>query len=262
VERELGVAYVVDTSTNGTRLNGIRIERAVPVILESGDILTVGVLQLEFQSESLSKPDAPSPLHTTRRVTNADYVMVVGDIVDFSTSSHSTPSQLIMESLEVLLREFRELLTGHRGTLSNFVGDAFFAIWELGPDAEAPQLAVDFVVAAAARVTEVAPTLPFRCVDGEPLRMGWGLAQGDAAVSSLTGVLLGVVGDTTNLAFRLSGIAGRQGHSEVLVTDALYQQVAHRYPFEAPEYVDIKGWTEAEAVHGLRLPIAPESVRP
>jgi hypothetical protein len=26
--------------------------------------------------------------------------------------------------------------------------------------------------------------------------------------------------------------------------------------------VDIKGWTEAEAVHGLRLPLAPESVRP
>jgi class 3 adenylate cyclase len=92
--------------------------------------------------------------------------------------------------------------------------------------------------------------------------MGWGLAQGDAAVSSLTGVLLGVVGDATNLAFRLSGIAGRQGHREVLVTDALYQQVAHRYPFETLEYVDIKGWTEAEAVHGLRLPLAPESVRP
>ena len=73
---------------------------------------------------------------------------------------------------------------------------------------------------------------------------------------------LGVVGDATNLAFRLSGIAGRQGHSEVLVTDAIYQQVAHRYPFEALEYVDIKGWTEAEAVHGLRLPLPPESVRP
>ena len=37
-----------------------------------------------------------------------------------------------------------------------------------------------------------------------------GLAHGDAAVSSLTGVLLGVVGDATNLRFRLSGIAGRE----------------------------------------------------
>jgi len=257
VESERGVAYVVDTSTNGTRLNGIRIERAVPVMLESGDVLTVGVLQLEFRSESLAKREALGPRQTTGWVTNADFVMVVGDIVDYSTISYGTPSRLVMESLEVLLREFRALLTGYHGTLSNFVGDAFFAIWELGSDAHAPEWAVDFVIAAANRVSEVAPTLGLRSVDGEPLRMGWGMAHGDAAVSSLMGVLLGVVGDATNLAFRLSGIAGRQGRSEVLVAEALYQQVAHRYPFEALEHVNVKGRPGAERVRGLRLPLAP-----
>jgi class 3 adenylate cyclase len=263
IEPDHGVAYVVDTSTNGTRLNGIRLERAVPVMLGPGDILTVGGLRLEFRSESISKRGTLSPRLTTGGVTNGDFVMVVGDIVDFTTSSHGTPSRLVMQSLEVLLREFRALLADHRGTLSNFVGDAFFAIWELGSDTEAARHALDFVIAADARVNEIAPTLAMRSVDGEPLRMGWGLSQGDAAVSSLTGVLLGVVGDATNLAFRLSGIAGRQGRGEVLVTDNLYRELdrdlTRRYLFEELEYVNVKGMPDAAAVRGLRLPPVPGS---
>jgi len=249
-----GVAYVVDTSTNGTRLNGIRIERAVPVLLASGDVLTAGVVGFEFHSEFVSERDVPSSRATTAQVTNANFVMVVGDIVDFSSSTHATPSRLVMESLEVLLAEFRSLLTDFHGTLSNFVGDAFFAIWEFDSDARAAQLALDFVTAAAARVVDVAPLLPLRSVDGQPIAMGWGVAHGDAAIGSLTGVLLGVVGDATNLAFRLSGVAGRQGRSTVLVTDELCQLVADRYQFAELEYVNLKGRPAAEPVRGLRLP--------
>jgi adenylate cyclase len=257
LEPAQGVACVVDTSTNGTRLNDIRIERAMPVTLKSGDRLTIGGLQLEFRSESLSQGEISSPLQTVRTVTNADFVMVVGDIVDFSTISHGTPSRLVMQSLEVLLGELRRLLARYHGTLSNYVGDAFFAVWELGSARNAPQLALDFVVAADERVTEVAPSLAVRSADGRPVRMGWGLAHGDAAVSSLTGVMLGVVGDAANLAFRLSGLAGRHGRSGVLVTEGLYEQVADRFPFELLEWVDVKGRDVPEAVRGLRLPLAP-----
>lgn len=254
VDVDHGVAYVIDTSTNGTRLNGIRIERGLPIMLEPGDVLTVGVVQLEFRSPSLRKQDIRSSRATTGLVTSAHFVMVVGDIVGFSTSSRTTPSRLVMTSLETLLKEFRLLLGKYRGTLSNFVGDAFFAIWELGVDPNTPRNALDFVVAASQRMTELAPALPMRSADGEPLRMGWGVAHGDAAVSSMMGVLLGVVGDATNLAFRLSALAGREGHNEVLVADSFYTEVASQYPFEEVEYVRVKGWQEPQAVHGLRPP--------
>ena len=251
VDPERGVAYVIDSSTNGTRLNGVRIERAVPVILESGDVLSVGVVPLEFHSEMLSNPDAPGR-RTTTQLTDANFVMVVGDIVDFSSSSHVTPSRLVMESLETLLRELRTLLVDYHGTLSNFVGDAFFSVWELDPDGRAAELALDFVIAAAERVAQVAPSLPLRTEDGLPIRMGWGAAHGEAAIGALTGVLLGVVGDATNLAFRLSGIAAREGHYEILVADALCELVADRYPFEELERVHVKGRPAAEPVRGLR----------
>jgi class 3 adenylate cyclase len=254
VEADRGVAYVVDSSTNGTRLNGIRIERGVPVMLEPGDRLRIGVVDLEFRSETISKRAEVASRRTTGGVTNADFVMVVGDIVGFSTISHTTSSRVLMETLEVLLREFRALLVEHHGTLSNFVGDAFFAIWELGSDANAEHAAVEFAVAAVSRLRDVAPSLPLRSTDGGPLRMGWGLARGDAAVSSLMGTLLGVVGDSTNLAFRLSGIAARDGRSEVLLAASLYEVVAHDFRFDAVEHVHVKGRAESEPVYGLRVP--------
>jgi adenylate cyclase len=255
--RERGLAYVVDTSTNGTRVNGIRIERAVPTTLSSGDRLTVGSVELEFQSTS-PLADLPfTSFQTIRSVTNADFVMVVADIVGFSTASHAMPSRLVMESLDVLLAEFRTLLTRYRGTLSNYVGDAFFAVWELDSVPNAPELAIEFVVAAAQRLDEIAPSIAFRGVDGQTLRMGWGVARGDAAVSSLTGVLLGVVGDAANLAFRLSGLAARQGRSEVLVTEAFYQAAVQRFPFGEPESVEVKSWHDPVQVRGLRLPTPP-----
>jgi class 3 adenylate cyclase len=52
----------------------------------------------------------------------------------------------------------------------------------------------------------------------------------------------------------LSGIAARSGHSDVLVADSLHRLVADHYPFEPVEYVNVKGRSEPEAVHGLRVP--------
>jgi class 3 adenylate cyclase len=254
-----GSAFVVDSSTNGTRLNGVRIERAIPVALTSGDRLMVGALEIEFRSESCPIVPRPTPQETIREITHAEFVMVVADIVSFSTISRAAPSTIVMESMDALLAEFRNLVSQYRGTLSNYVGDAFFAVWELDAIPETPTLALEFVMAAAQHMTDVAPTLALRSADGEPLRMGWGVSCGDAAVSSMTGALLGVVGDAANLAFRLSGIAARQGRSDVLVAQTLCKRVAGSFPFEALEWVEVKGREQLEPVHGLRLPPSPVS---
>ena len=52
-------AFVIDVSTNGTRLNGVRIERATPVRVQPGDRIKVGA------PSSSSGPSASSP--TTAR---------------------------------------------------------------------------------------------------------------------------------------------------------------------------------------------------
>lgn len=247
-------AWVVDLSTNGTRLNGSRIERAGLVPLAPGDRLTVGPATLEFRSERYRAVGPQDRGRTIRLATRSHLVMVVGDILGYSTISQVTDSHLVSESLETVYGSLREGLTKHRGTLADYAGDAVFAIWDMEEQPDAAALAVDFTLDAVERITELAPSLPIRAPDGESIRLGWAVVEGTASVSSMTGALIAVVGDATNLAFRLSGLAGRDGRRPVIVTDAVRALIADRYRFGEPEEVTVKGRSGSERILEVRGP--------
>src|ERR1700758_4118715 len=44
-------AYLIDTSTNGTLLNGMPLERAVQVPIKPNDRISMGDVELEFRSD-------------------------------------------------------------------------------------------------------------------------------------------------------------------------------------------------------------------
>jgi adenylate cyclase len=175
--------------------------------------------------------------------------MVVGDIVTYSAISQHTHEGVLLESIDRLYGQLRDLLRVHRGTVNNYVGDAFFAIWEMESMPDAPDNALRFAMSAHEKVAEVAPTLAIRAPDGHPIRMGWGVALGQAAVSTLTGSLVSVLGDATNVAFRLSGLAGRSGLGDVLATKAVYDLTCDRFVFSRSHEVTVKGRTGTETVY-------------
>lgn len=260
LDAEQDRAWVVDMSTNGTRLNGSRIERAQPVPITPGDRLTVGQAVLEFRSErfqgAAAAGVAPDHGRTIRVVTRSNLVMVVGDILGYSTITQVTDSHLVSESLEIAYGALRELLTKHRGALADYAGDAVFAIWDQQEQPDAACRAIDFTLDALDRIAELAPSLPMRAPDGSPIRLGWAVVEGTASVSSLTGALIAVVGDATNLAFRLSGLAGREGRPPVIVTDAVRALAGDRYEYGDVEEVTVKGRTGAERILGVLGPCA------
>jgi adenylate cyclase len=281
LDLERDEAWLTDHSTNGTRLNGRRIERLVPVQMSSGDRVLAGETVLEFRSARFGagagkgKRAAHDGTTTVLHVAVNQMVMVVGDVVSFSTIAETTDDRVLLENIERLFTALRQILLRHHGTLSNFAGDAFFATWEAdttrgrgsagqspaghspvghspaghspaghspaghgtddtadgGADDpgsvgdEAPRAAVAFALEAAATVPQVAAGLDLRDPGGGLLRMGWGVSFGQAAVSRLGGPLGAVLGDATNVAFRLSGIAGRDGWPDVLVTDAVRRAI-------------------------------------
>jgi class 3 adenylate cyclase len=196
----------------------------------------------------------PKP-STLREVTVVDMVMVVGDIVGYSAIAEHTGDLVLLENIDRLYAELRQILARHEGTLSNYVGDAFFATWEVAAAADAALAATAFAVEAAGTVPRIAPGLDLRDPGGGPLRMGWGVASGPAAVSLLTGMLVTVLGDATNVAFRLSGLAGRDGRPDVLVTEAVRRATAASFAFTAPSTIQVKGRSQpVEAVGAWRLP--------
>ena len=269
LDLELDQAWLTDHSTNGTRLNGQRLERSIPVRLKPGDRVRLGGAELQFRSRRFAAGPgaaAPGPARdpTIREISVTNMVMAVGDIIGFSTIAETAGDRVLLENIDRLYAGLREILARHHGTLSNYVGDAFFATWEAAArDGAAPEeaaagggtldparSAVAFTVEAAETMPLIAAGLDLRDPGGGPLRMGWGVALGPAAVSQLTGMLVTVLGDATNVAFRLSGLAGRDGRPGVLVTDAVYRATPAAFAFTSPSAIQVKGRSQPVRVLG------------
>ncbi len=241
-------AFVIDTSTNGTTLNGVRLERAVPLPIRPGDEIRIGDLSLTFRSQRFTALPAVVPRRTQARIGRAAMVMVVGDIVNYSTISQVTDEQVMAHGLHTLWRQLGGVLGARHGTLSHYAGDALFAVWEQNRFPDAAELAIDFALAANRLVEEFAPELPLRGPDGSPIHMGWGVVQGMAALAAMTRSVDAVIGDAANVAFRLAGLAGREGRAAVMVTSAVQRVVEPKFAWGQRESVEIKGRRGTETV--------------
>jgi adenylate cyclase len=241
-------AFLIDTSTNGTLLNGMPLERAVPVPIKSNDRISIGDVMLVFRSDRFNAALITNTNPTQTRIFEESMVMVVGDITNYSTISEVTDNRVIAESLNYLWQELGRVLRAHRGTLNHYAGDALYAVWAVRTIPEANELAIDFALAANERVQELAPTLPLRGPDGSPIRMGWGVVQGKAALAAMTRTVTAVIGDATNVAFRLAGIAGRAGRPAVMVSAGVHGVVGAQYVWGRAEQVEIKGRRGMETV--------------
>jgi adenylate cyclase len=241
-------AFVIDTSSNGTSLNGVRLERAVMVQIKPGDDIRIGDIALTFRSQWFTTVQGFDPRRTQARIGRAAMVMVVGDIVNYSTISQVTDEQVMAQSLQTLWNQINGALHAFNGTLNHYAGDALFAVWEVARFPDATERAIDFALAANQLVDELGPELPLRGPDGLPIHMGWGVVQGMAALAAMTRSVDAVIGDATNVAFRLSGLAGRQGRASVLVTSGVHNAVANQFTWGAGESVEIKGRRGMETV--------------
>jgi class 3 adenylate cyclase len=236
-------AWAIDTSTNGTRVNGARIERAVPHALRPGDCIRIADTEMWFESERYRAVANHNNSHQTVGLLKpAPLVLIVGDIIGYSTISEYTPDEDLARALDTLYKALRDLLRDYKGTFINYQGDAFFAVWEVEDnEAAAAERAVEFALTAVDRIEKLAPSLSLRDPNGEPIRMGWAVVMGEGAVGSLTGTPMTVLGDATNVAFRISGVAGREGRDAVLVTDSVATAAAEAFQFGATEEAVVKG---------------------
>jgi class 3 adenylate cyclase len=246
-------AVVVDTSSNGTRINGIRIERSVAVPLTDGDRIQVGSHELEFRGEAqvTRGTDHARAGSTVSIDTPTEMAMVVGDLINFSTVSEQADHKMLARDVDRLYNELRGLLKQYKGTLIDYVGDAFFASWEFDADPAAADNALNFVLAASKRVTECTGDFELRYADGSPLRMGWAVSMGPVVMRLMPGAVVMVLGDAVNVGFRIASIAGREGRPDVLATQAARGAALGAFTFGEPETVPVKGRVGTETIYGV-----------
>ncbi len=253
VDPEKSRAVVVDTSSNGVRVNGIRIERAVGVPLNAGDQIQVGSHLLEFRAAvmSVQRPEGSVHRSTVSVATPMTMAMIVGDLINFSTVSEQVDQQILVRDVHHLYTQLRELLAQFKGTLVDYVGDAFFASWELEVDPAAAVNALQFALAAESLVSQCTADYELRYADGTPLRMAWGATMGPVVMQLMPGSVVMVLGDAVNLGFRISSIAGREGRPNILATEMVRQAALDQFTFGEPESVTVKGRVGIETIYGV-----------
>jgi adenylate cyclase len=255
VDPDRSIAVVVDISSNGSRVNGIRIERSVAVPLQHGDVIQLGDHSLELRviPKTVRPAQGAQPRETVSIAKPMTMALVVGDLINFSTVSEHADPQVLGRDIDHLYTELRLVLNGHRGTLVDYVGDAFFASWELDVDADGATHALNFALAAAERVAALTADFELRNTDGSQLRMGWGATMGPVVMQLMPGAVVMVLGDATNLAFRISSIAGRETRPNILATQAVRDAADGPFVFSDPEIVLVKGRETEETIYGVSV---------
>jgi class 3 adenylate cyclase len=155
----------------------------------------------------------------------------------------------IFETLTAIVHDFK-------GTIKDYVGDAVYAFWDHGftPRKEQAALACE----AALRQLQVINHMKSRTgfdsqQDGQGILMGWGITTGKVTMAHYSPRVadLALVGDTTNLAFRLSGMANKALASPIVVCSQTAEMVGHRLSPVDLGLVSVRGRSGKEHVYGL-----------
>ncbi len=236
---------LVDRSTNGTRVNGNKVEREVPMALRDGDFVEIGTARMSFRSfaDADRIPDAVRA--AVRTIEHAHVVTVVGDVVGYTAMAERDGEAAAKAATEALFAQLRELLAAHGATVNNHEGDSLFAAWDVTGDPEAAASAVRFALEASELVAGHANG------NGDaPLQMGWGVTLGDAVAGHPSAARDAVRGDAINLAYRLSSLAARDGEAPVLVTAATATAAPEAATYGDLRELTIRGRSEPTGVHG------------
>lgn len=240
-----GTTRLIDHSTNGTWVNGRRLERGEPVTLADRDRIEVGDLTLEFRASAAG----PSGVQTDLTIRTAGVIplaVVVGDVIGYTAMTERHGAEPVAHTMETVFSSLQELLKEYRGTVGNYVGDALFAAWDTRRDERGLVNAIGFALDAA----ELSAKLPG--LDDTPLRMGWAVTFGEAVAGRPALSRDSIHGDAVNLAFRLASLAGREGLPDVLVTSEVVDAAPGAASFAPLDELSVKGRAAAVRAYEAR----------
>lgn len=247
-----GTAFLTDHSTNGTRLNGRRIERGERIALVDGDVVKIGDVQIALRAEAVEiEPD--ESVRTVTADSVDDCVILVGDVVGYTRLIEMHGSSVVGATVDGLFRELRRIVAAHLGTVSNFAGDAILAVWEQAAGRDVAAAAVRCALEAYRYCAEATTLAPVRYEDGTPIRLGWAVTGGPLLTSHPSTARVSVHGDAVTLAFRLAGLAGRGEVPPVLVGNTVAELAPDSATYGETFTMQVKGRQSAAQVRAALL---------
>jgi len=146
---------------------------------------------------------------------------LVAEIRQFSEFSQEQASSKVYEFIREIFDCFSTIVADFNGTVKDYAGDAIFAFWDHPEQKNRNRtvLACQAALKQMQSLAQIREELSGKYRDAENIRMGWGLTTGTVTLSHFgsRAADIALVGDCTNLAFRLSGMANKELPHKIII---------------------------------------------
>ncbi|MGD8738730.1 MAG: adenylate/guanylate cyclase domain-containing protein [Desulfobacterales bacterium] len=260
ISRRAEQLQITDRSKNGTWVNGIRLAAGASSNLGDGDTIRLGEFSLRvFYPENVTNVTDAAILTDGTRVTPTQIIVtnVVADVREFTTFSQENASSDVYALMKEIFDTFSAIVYNFKGTIKDYAGDAVYAFWDHTAEPISTQavLACQAAIQQTQTINEIRAKLSGKNIASDNLQMGWGITTGKVTMSHYgsRAADLALVGDCTNLAFRLSGLANKQLSEKIVICSQTAELIRNDLKIKDLGNVEIKGRTGKEHVFGLNL---------
>jgi class 3 adenylate cyclase len=261
ISRRAEQLQITDRGKNGTWVNGTRLAAGASNELADGDTISLGEFSLRvFCPESVTHVTDAAILTDGTRVTPTEIMVtnVVADVREFSTFSQENASSDVYALMKVIFDTFSAIVYNFKGTIKDYAGDAVYAFWDhaVEPISKQAVLACEAAIQQTQTINEIRTKLSGKNIAADNLQMGWGITTGKVTMSHYgsRAADLALVGDCTNLAFRLSGLANKELSEKIVICSQTAELIRNDLKIKDLGTVAIKGRTGKEHVFGLNQP--------
>ena len=175
--------------------------------------------------------------------------MLFADVVGFTTMAERLDPEALREFQNALFEEFAASIDHFGGFVEKFIGDAVLAVFG-APVAheDDPERALGAALDLMDRTSRLGGRWSGRL--GRKLDLHIGVHTGAVVAGSFgkaAGAAYAVTGDTVNTTARLLAAAS----GLILVSEATYELTRHRFSFELPQQLELRGRSEPVIVRRL-----------
>jgi adenylate cyclase len=258
ISRRAEQLQITDRSKNGTWVNGIRLAAGASSNLADGDTIGLGGFSLRvFYPENVTDVTDAAILTDGTRVIPTEIMVtnVVADVREFTTFSQANASSDVYALMKEIFDTFSAIVYNFKGTIKDYAGDAVYAFWDhaVEPISKQAVLACQAAIQQTQTINEIRTKLSGKNIAADNLQMGWGITTGKVTMSHYgsRAADLALVGDCTNLAFRLSGLANKELSEKIVICSQTAELIRDDLRTKDLGAVEIKGRTGKEHVFGL-----------
>jgi class 3 adenylate cyclase len=261
ISRRASGLQITDRSKNGTWVNGVRLAAGASSDISDGDMIGIGGCSFHvYCPENITDVKDKAILTAGTMVTPAEVVVtnVVADVREFTTFSQTHNSSDVYSLMKEIFDTFSAIVYKFKGTIKDYAGDAVFAFWDhyVEPVNAQAVLACRASIEQVQKINEIRGRPSSKKMNVDNLQMGWGITTGTVTMSHYgsRAADLALVGDCTNLAFRLSGMANKVLSPKILICTQTAELVRKDLAVKDLGNVSIKGRKGKEHVYAISSP--------